>query len=992
VLLSLLTWLSTSVPPLHAQTEETDLAALLQALLTTRVPLPDGEHWIVADARQSDDYAIAVFYRSKTGQNRPVSGQIVLARHDGTGWQETLPNDASYTALLKRMPDSLLDADERAWALAAGTSTLAASTVPLPGYRLPWPAGQHAYVTQNYADHGIGQIDFWLLGDDVVAAKDGEIVYINDSHTAHGCSIDFARYNNVVVIRHAPAEYTIYAHVAAGSVPAWIRNTYAAQGAVPVTQGTSIARQGNSGFTCGGDGIHLHVSTTAGYSVWSAPDSQDEDGDGNRTELVQTAWGSPHQAVDFTEAPYTVLATWPYGLLLTSQNSDRSCQSAEHGGVTLFSAAGCHGDALAWHAATALTNLPDRGWNDRSVSLAVTPGWSVRVFEHIDGAGASRCIGATLPDLAGEYFDDSTTSLADQISSLAVYQGVSCEPLPAIVDVEGVPASLTLAAGANQIVTVTLRTTSTVNLHFNARSLHLTTSAGSGIPEFVAPARFTDIALSANGDLEWVDELSIPADAVAQAWRQGFTTVSATLQYTGSDTLGRPTRAAATWPLDLAACGRANEWNDTGSHATPLTADSSVSGRLCPVGDRDFYLIDGSAGQTIWAALEAAPDTIDPVLSLYAPDTTIPLLTVDDSLDSLNPLLSYTLPAAGQYRLAVSAHEPAPGDPTAPYTLTVSNDPLTLSPCTVAASSSEPDNTPNQARTITVDGTPFHGNRHTADDRDWFTFSTAAGVTYIVEISGKTPARASLFAAEPITPLATISATPAVTASGILTWTAPSKGIHFMEVRGSDANCTATYTLQITAQDSTPPTIDLSIPGNGYTNTTSVEMTVATNDTGSGVDAWRSAGTAAFAGISWAAVPTQTIWHLPAGDGIKTIYAQARDPRGNLSSVVTATITLDTVIPEIALAHDELLLSSPVVNLPLILTPDIAVVRWRIAEDIWNEWKIPDTPFTITLPDRGGDYHIEIQAQDKAGNLSAIRNIAVTVVPPVLFLPHISAP
>ncbi len=100
-----------------------------------------------------------------------------------------------------------------------GIDLLVFPELSLTGYRLPWPAGQRAHVTQNYADHGTGQIDFWLLGDDVTAAKDGEIVYLNDSHTANGCSIDFARYNNVVVIRHAVGEYTIYAHVAAGSVP-----------------------------------------------------------------------------------------------------------------------------------------------------------------------------------------------------------------------------------------------------------------------------------------------------------------------------------------------------------------------------------------------------------------------------------------------------------------------------------------------------------------------------------------------------------------------------------------------------------------------------------------------------------------------------------------------------------------------------------------------------------------------------------------------------
>ncbi|MCB0150115.1 MAG: hypothetical protein KDE01_21020, partial [Caldilineaceae bacterium] len=90
---------------------------------------------------------------------------------------------------------------------------------------------------------------------------------------------------------------------------------------------------------------------------------------------------------------------------------------------------------------------------------------------------------------------------------------------------------------------------------------------------------------------------------------------------------------------------------------------------------------------------------------------------------------------------------------------------------------------------------------------------------------------------------------------------------------------------------------------NGYTNMPSVQVTVVTSDTGSGVDGWRMAGTAAFAGVAWTTVPTQTAWTLMAGDGLKTLYAQVRDRRGNRSQVVTATITLDRVAPEVGLTH-----------------------------------------------------------------------------------------
>ena len=990
-LLTLFAWLGASAPPLHAQADDAGLAATLQAILTTHAPLPKGEQWVVADVRRHDDYAIASAFRSKAGVSLPAGGQIVLAYYDGERWQVRLAANDGYTTLLAQIPGSLLDAGERAWAQASGAAVRAAGATALTGYRLPWPAGQSAHVTQNYADHGTGQIDFWLLGDDVAAAKDGEIVYFNDSHSAHGCSIDFARYNNVVVIRHAAGEYTIYAHVATGSVPDWIKEAYAARRVVTVTQGTRIARQGNTGYTCGGDGIHLHLSTTAAYNVWSAPDSQDEDGDGNRDELVQTAWGAPHQEVDFAEASYAALASWPYEALLTSQNEDRSCRLAESGGVTLFNAAGCHGDTLALAEATALTNLPERGWNDRAHALAVTPGWSARVYEHIDGGGASRCIGATLPDLAGEYFSDGVTALADEISSLAVYQGSACEPPTAMIEALPTPAALALATGASHLVTITLRTTSTIGVRFDTRSLRLETSSGAPLAGFAEERSFTDVALGANGELDWIDELTVPAAAVASAWQQGFTTLRATLHYSGSDELGRPANATATWPLDLAACGQADEWNDDAGHATPLTLNSPVSGRLCPAGDRDVYTFDGSAGQAIWAAVDASPDTFDPTVSLYALGVLTPLATVDDSADSLNALLSYTLPATGPYVLAVSAHDVSLGDPTAPYTLTASNGTLTLPPCT-AAGHNEPDDTPVQARSVSVDGTALTGSRHTPGDRDWFAFSTVSGVPYVIEIGSKAASQASLFAANGITPLATITATAGITAAGMMTWTAPTTGIHFIEVGGGDAGCTAVYSLRITAQDSVSPGIGLLIPGNGYTNNPSVQVTSVTSDTGSGVDGWRTAGTAAFAGVAWTAVPTQTQWALPPGDGVKLLYAQVRDRRGNRSQVVTATITLDTVAPEVDLTHDEVIVGGPTVSLPLAPATDGAELRWRMAGSDWSDWLVPGSGYIVALPEQFGIYSIEIQVRDMAGNVSAIRSMAVTVLPPALFLPSVSAP
>ncbi len=992
-LIGLSVWLLCgSVRPLHAQAGDTNLAATLQARLGARPGQPDGTRWFITDLRQDGDHAVAAAYRSESALPHPAGGQVVLAQRSGDGWQVALAGDAGFAELLAQMPDALLDPSDRAWIAATIPAGRPAAAAALAGYRLPWPAGQNAHVTQNYSEHGTGQIDFWLLGDDIAAAKAGEIVYINDSHTLRGCSLDFARYNNVIVIRHTADEYTIYAHVATGSVPTWIKSAYAAQGTVPVTQGTRIARQGNVGFTCGGDGIHLHLSTTGGFSVWSAPDSQDEDGDGNRDEPVQTAWGSPHQAVDFAEVTYAALTTWPYETLLTSQNNDRACSDAVASGVALFAAPDCHGDTLALLGAPTVINLPDRGWNDRAQAIAVAPGWSTRVYEHIDEAGASRCIATTLPTLADEHFDDGATAMAGEISSLAVYQGAACAPPPVRIEAIAAPAELALVDGASQIVTVTMRTTATLGVHLGERVLSLETSAGTPLADFQPQSRFTDITLDAAGEQVWVDEVTVPEEAIRQAWGAGFTRLLITLRYTGSDALGRPVAVSATWPFDLAACGMAGEWNGDSGHATPLAVNSAVRGTLCPAGDRDHYTFAGAAGQTIWATVETVPGTLDPALSLYALDTITPLIGVDDIPDSLDALLMYTLPVTGQYILAVEAYDPPPGVTTTPYTLTVSSAPMSLSACVAASDSAEPDDIPAAARPASVDGRRIDGSRHANSDRDWFAFQAVSGVTYAVELGGKATSRATLYATDAVTPLATAALSPTLSGTVIVTWTAAADAIHFVEVTGDDGGCTAVYNLRITAQDSTPPGVTLVPPDTGYTNAPAFPLAVVATDTGSGVDAIRIADSAAFARAGWTDVPTQTLWTLSGGDGLKTMYAQVRDRRGNLSQVATATVILDRIAPELVLVSEEMVIGPPVLQLPLRLGADVAELRWRVTGGAWSDWLAPGDGFFAALPDRFATYSLDIQARDRAGNLSTIRTMAVTIVPPALFLPQIAGP
>mgnify|MGYP003380212801 CR=1 FL=1 len=147
-----------------------------------------------------------------------------------------------------------------------------------------------------------------------------------------------------------------------------------------------------------------------------------------------------------------------------------------------------------------------------------------------------------------------------------------------------------------------------------------------------------------------------------------------------------------------------------------------------------------------------------------------------------------------------------------------------------------------------------------------------------------------------------------------------------------------------------------------------------------------------MARAGWTDVPAQTLWTLPEGDGLKTVYAQVRDRRGLLSQVATATVILDRVAPELVLTFEGMVVGPPVLQLPLILGTDIAGLRWRVTGGVWSDWRAPDDGSLVALPDRFAIYALEVQARDLAGNLSAIRTIAVTVVPAAIFLPQIAGP
>lgn len=137
--------------------------------------------------------------------------------------------------------------------------------------------------------------------------------------------------------------------------------------------------------------------------------------------------------------------------------------------------------------------------------------------------------------------------------------------------------------------------------------------------------------------------------------------------------------------------------------------------------------------------------------------------------------------------------------------------------------------------------------------------------------------------------------------------------------------------------DTTPPSGAQININNGATVTNNRQVTLALTATDpNGPLQMMLSENATFTGANWEAFATTRTWTLSAGDGARTVYARFRDNAGNVSSTVSAAITVDTV--------------KPGVTAPLDNAADIGIGGFSIqfSEDV-NPASL--TTATITLTD-----------------------------------------
>lgn len=130
------------------------------------------------------------------------------------------------------------------------------------------------------------------------------------------------------------------------------------------------------------------------------------------------------------------------------------------------------------------------------------------------------------------------------------------------------------------------------------------------------------------------------------------------------------------------------------------------------------------------------------------------------------------------------------------------------------------------------------------------------------------------------------------------------EGEHTVYIRSYDENTSYTAqskykTVNITV-DLTLPTGSISINnGKGSTNNTEVELNISATDNISGVVQMMISSNADFNSAEWEAYSSTKAWSISSGDGEKVVYIKFKDGAGNISSVYSDGILMDTVKPEL---------------------------------------------------------------------------------------------
>ncbi|EFM10886.1 S-layer domain protein [Paenibacillus curdlanolyticus YK9] len=182
--------------------------------------------------------------------------------------------------------------------------------------------------------------------------------------------------------------------------------------------------------------------------------------------------------------------------------------------------------------------------------------------------------------------------------------------------------------------------------------------------------------------------------------------------------------------------------------------------------------------------------------------------------------------------------------------------------------------------------------------------------------------------------------------------------------------------------DTTAPTGSVTINnGDALTNNANVNLTLSASDVLSNpLESQFSSDGTTWSG--WEAYGASKSLTLPAGDGSKTVSVQFRDAVGNVSAVVTDSITLDTTAPvgTVVIESGKAAVNATAVQLQVGNADATAVeMQFRNESGAWNGWE----PYAATkgwaLSTGDGTKTVSVQFKDAAGNVSAAFSDTITL-------------
>ena len=199
-------------------------------ILNRRAQLQFGETYELVDVRQDGAWAYAIaqpIAGSGLAGITPHTVVPMIGVFENEAWTVTTPvpaNAAEFNALLNNVPVTLLDEQTKAFLQQPevwGERGIFAQQGFI-GHMLPAPFNQPVTVTTRDGSGHVNQADFVArppYAGDIVATKPGKVVFVKKSSNSGSCAYSAWQQANLVVIQHAPNEFTWYVHLAYNSVP-----------------------------------------------------------------------------------------------------------------------------------------------------------------------------------------------------------------------------------------------------------------------------------------------------------------------------------------------------------------------------------------------------------------------------------------------------------------------------------------------------------------------------------------------------------------------------------------------------------------------------------------------------------------------------------------------------------------------------------------------------------------------------------------------------